>query len=630
MWIAGHQKQKYYEDFLTKFKALEGELSDEEARLLLLDLFRSNILFTVYLFSGIELLPIQEVVLKSMFLRDTGLIVGGRGFSKTFIISIFSLFYPIFFPDSKTCLISANFRSSRRILEYCDKVLNSHKAKLLKRCFPTDLRRSNDVFKFTLPNHSEVFALPLSNGEGLRGTRANCVCVDEGLLITKEIQEFVIRPFLTAKLNFQEQKDIKKREDELIAAGLLKEEQRMQFAKNKYMVFSSASYQFEYLYEYYQNILKNCLEVIPETPEEKEQGGKPSYFAIRASYEAMPQNDSIMDYTQINAAKALGGENSDHFKREYRAIFTDASSSYFDIKKMHECTIKAGEHPTLQMFGDPGSEYILVCDPSYSAEKNSDYFVLAVYLLDKEEKTITLVHTYAKAGGELVDHYQYLIYLLNKFNIVWLTIDASGTEFITGFNQSVQASEAGINLGILKAEFDTDDPQEYSKQLIELRRNYNLTSRRIVYAQKFSQANGAIRRMNEHLQNVIAAKKVWFGSPISASEEAVLKYSSAQLPFNVKNKEYKEMTVNEWIDDQYAWVAETKAQCAMIEVKASAAGVLQYDLPVSVKKNKGASKIRKDNYTCLMMGAWTSKIYFDMSSAEVQVKQPMAVPRMIK
>jgi hypothetical protein len=552
----------------------------------------------------------------------------------SFLISIFSLFYPIFYPNSKTCIISANFRSSRRILEYSDKVLqDKQKAKLLRRCYTKDLSRQNDLYKFKLPNPcgSEVFALPLgTGGEGLRGTRANAVLVDEGLLITKEIQEFVIRPFLTAKLNFQEQKNIQKEEQYMIDAGLMTEAQRTKFARNKYMVLSSASYQFEYLYESYLNMRDNCLEEKPLTEEDIEAGGKPTYFVMRASYESLPSNDTIMDLTQINAAKALGGENSDYFKREYRAIFTDASSSYFDLKKLHECTVKAGSLPTLQMKGEPNEEYLLVCDPSYSPSKNSDYFVLAVYMLNKAEKTITLVHTYAQAGGELKDHYRYLIYLLRHFNIVWFTIDASGTEFIHGFNESEIAKQNTVNLGLILSEFDTDDVNEYANQLRQARNEYNLTARKIVYAQKFNQQNGAIRRMNENLQNMISAKRVWFGSPISANEAAVEKYQHIDMPFDVKNKKFQDMSSFEWMDEQHTWVSETKAQCAMIELKASSSGTFQYVLPEAVQRNKSESKIRKDNYTCLLMAGWTSKIFFDLMSQEDKPKQKMAMPSVLR
>lgn len=636
MWNPGPQKPIYYEDFLKRFKALDGSLNDDEAKILLLDLLRSNIGFTVFLFSGFELLPLQEVILKALFFRDNALIVGGRGTAKSTLISIFSLFYPIFYPGSKTCLISANFRSSRRILEFSEKLIQGKKSKLLRKCYTSNLSRQNDLYKFKLPNPcgSEVFALPLgTGGEGLRGTRASAVCVDEGLLITREIQEFVIRPFLTAKQNYQEQLDIKRKEDELIAAKLLKPEHRTTFAKNKYLVFSSASYQFEYLYEYYKNVVDNCLgcaeDKLLDKSEIISEDQKPSYFAMRMSYEVMPK-ESFLDLTQINAAKALGGENSDYFKREYKALFSDASSSYFDLKKMHECTVKAGSLPTLQMRGEPDCEYLLVCDPSYSAHKSSDYFVFAVYLLNKTEKTITLVHTYAQAGGELRDHYKYLIYLLRNFNIVWFTIDASGTEFIHGFNESEIAKQNAISLGLILSEFDTDDVNEYANQLRQARNEYNITARKIVYAQKFSQQNGAIRRMNENLQNMISAKRVWFGSPISANEAAVEKYMHIEMPFDVKNKKFQDMSTFEWMDEQHTWVSETKAQCAMIELKASSSGTFQYVLPEAVQRNKSESKIRKDNYTCLLMAGWTSKIFFDLMGQQDKPKQKMAVPSILR
>lgn len=636
MWTPGPQKPIYYEDFLKRFKSLDGSLNDEEAKILLLDLLRSNIGFTVFLFSGFELLPIQELILKSLFFRDNALIVGGRGTAKSTLISIFSLFYPIFYPGSKTCLISANFRSSRRILEFSEKLIKDKKARLLRKCYTKELSRQNDMYKFKLPNPcgSEVFALPLgTGGEGLRGTRASAVCVDEGLLITREIQEFVIRPFLTAKQNYQEQVEIKRIEDDLIKGGLLKPEHRTVFSKNKYLVFSSASYQFEYLYEYYKNVVDNCLGCAENKLLDKDEvlteDQKPSYFAMRMSYEVMPK-ESFLDLTQINAAKALGGENSDYFKREYKALFSDASSSYFDLKKMHECTVKAGQLPTLQMKGDPECEYLLVCDPSYSSNKSSDYFVLAVYLLNKTDKTITLVHTYAQAGGELKDHYKYLIYLLHNFNIVWFTIDASGTEFIHGFNESEIAKQNNIHLGLILSEFDTDDATEYANQLRQARLEYNISARKIVYAQKFSQQNGAIRRMNENLQNLISAKRVWFGSPISANEAAVRKYQNIEMPFDVKNKKFQGMSNFEWMDDQHNWVSETKAQCAMIELKASSSGTFQYVLPEAVQRNKGENKIRKDNYTCLLMAGWTSKIYFDLMMQEEKPKQKMGIPSILR
>ncbi len=609
MWIAGKQPIKKFKDFNSIVMELSDDRNDEEARILLAKFLRANIGFTFELLSGVEVTPMQELILKALFLRDNGIIVCGRGVGKSFIISIFCLLYPIFYPNSKLCLISANFRGSRRILEYSDKIIHSPRSELLRQCFPKDMRRAQDLYRFELANGAEVFALPLSNGEGLRGTRANCVCVDEGLLITKEIQQFVIRPFLTNKSlqQVQDEKRVKAAEDELISAGVITEADRITFPRNKYFVFSSASYKFEYLYELYTDIIKSVDSHSGDPAE-------PTYFAIRASYEAVPAG-SYMDLTQINAAKANGGENTEYFKREYKGQFSDSGDGYFNVKKMHECTVAAGSYPTLQLKGDKDAKYILAIDPSYSASKSSDYFAMGVYLLNESERKMTLVHTYGRAGGDLKDHFSYLAYLLTYFNIVFVTIDASGTEFITGFNESSIAAEKSLKLDFLDVDMDNvEDPQKRVEELSKAKRQYNLLNRRICYAQKFTSEN--IRRMNEHLQNQIDAKKVWFGATIQSNEEAFNRYIELNLPSVFKTKNEQIMGNQLFIEEQDAWISETKAQLALIEVKSTTLGTLQFDMPQNLRRETGINRPRKDNYTCMLIGCWATKMYFDIMFAE--------------
>ena len=1043
MWLRDKlQPVKKFEDFNQTVLDITGDMDDVQARVTLAKFLRHNLGFTFQLMTGIEILPIQELILKALFLRDNGIIVAGRGLGKSFLISIFALLYPIFYPNSKLCLISANFRGSRRILEYCEKIINSPRAELLKQCFPKDMRKAQDMYRYQLSNGSEVFALPLScitgdslvtyyngihrvnedptpknekfsslssdiiwtptgfnkidykynngvaptikitskkgfsletthnhkirtiengdlifkqsadlkvgdyividrterwftprythnpdqayflglmlgdgcftrpwslhytdkhgeligkikditgytwktydhihyehfniankrafldywmvnpvkarfktipktilcgdkesaamclrglfdsdgsvqvsaakggcaitvrftntslnlikqvqyillhfgiisclhtappppidkikwhqkydilicgknvsqfrdkigfgltykkelldnglhqqttpnsfenvpgaqdlmlqiydsiyipygkrnyqlclskiqqresitfsfcqrfldytrpfaeessnwmklktisnpnfyydviddlavgedytfdfnvpngneyvangivshnSGEGLRGTRANCVCVDEGLLITREIQQFVIRPFLTNKSlqQVQDEKRIREAEDELVQAGTIKEDDRTSFPRNKYFVFSSASYEFEYLYE----LFLQTIEAI-----EKHSGLKsdPSYFAIRASYEAIPEN-TFMDYTQINTAKAGGGEHTEYFRREYRGLFTSSSDGYFNVKKMHECTVEANREPTLQIKGELNAKYILAIDPSYSASKASDFFAMGVYQLNEQENTITLVHTYGRAGGNLKDHYNYLVYILSYFNCVFITIDASGTEFIDGFNESSIAAERSLTLGFLDANFDEPDTIKLLEEIRRAKNQYNLSSRRIVYARKFT--SESIRRMNEHLQNQIDAKKVWFGSPILANEDVSKRYLSMQLPFSFKNKNDTNLELLEFLEEQDAWVQETKAQITLIQVKSTSLGSLQYDIPQNLRRETGINRPRKDNYTCMLLGCWSNKVYRDIMYTATESAATTFTPIMIR
>lgn len=614
-WIPGNQKIVRVRDFTEEIKKIEGEMDDTMAKVTLAKFFRQNLGFTLYYLSGVEILPLQEIIIKGVLLRDNSIIVAGRGASKSFIISILSILYPLFYFNSKMTLISANFRGSRRILEETEKIITSKKARLLKQCYEGTLntrsiiQRAPDMYRINIPEpcNSSVFALPMT--QGLRGTRSSYVVVDEGLMVTKEIQETIIRPFLTAKQNMQEENEIKAREDELIKEGILNENDRISFPRNKFSVFSSASYTFEYLYEMYKQTIENIMK-----PESKEES-PPSYFAMRFSYEAIPEN-TFIDTTQIKAAAEMGSEHSDYFKREYKALFTDSSDGYFNAKKLHECTVPLGDFPTTQMYGEKGSEYIISIDPSYASNKNSDYFAMGVYLVNKDERKITLVHTYGRSGTDLKSHFEYFVYLLTHFNIVFICIDASGTEFFSGFNESEIAKDRNIKIEFLDVDFDTDDNIEYNKALKEAKKQYNITNRRIAYAQKFNSSNGSIRRMNEHLQNQIEAKKVWFASACGPNENASKKYLSFSLPFKFENNKDQVLSIADFIEDQDRWIVDTKGQVALITVKSTASGVLQYELPAELKNLKSVDRPRKDNYTTLLLATWISTVYFNMIFTE--------------
>lgn len=609
-WTIGNQHIGDIPDINAELAKVEGDLDDIQVKIWLAKFLRANLGFSIRMFFKMKtFLPVQEIILRSILARDSSLVVAARGLGKSTLISLLSIYMPIFYPGSKGVLISTNFRTSRRILEEAEKLIKRPGGELLKVCFPDGLEKGNIQFRLKASNGSDVIALPLSSGEGLRGTRATYVVIDEGLLISKDIQENVLRPFLTAKRNAEEEMLIKAREDELIRRGVITEADRMSFPKNKFIVFSSASYKFEYLYEMFTNYIESIM-----TPDPAEKD-PPTFFAMRSSYKAIPENSTFLDLTQIKAAKAHGGENTDYFKKEYMAMFTDASSSYFNVRMMNECTVKAGEYPTTQVFGDKDVEYLLAIDPSYSASKDSDYFAMAVYMLVPQERKLILVHTYGRAGGDLKDHFEYLSYLLCHFNIVFAIIDDSGSEFTHGFNESMVAMERNLRLGYLDMDYEADNIQE---ELAKAKQQYNKLAGRILYGQRF--ASNYIRKMNEHLVNQINAAKVWFASGIQLNDAAQRKYSAFKLPYKFKDQNDRvyegESGLYDFIRDQDQWVRETKAQVALIEVKATVTGILQYDLPTSLKRSESKNRVRKDHYTTLLLAVYGAKLYWDIMFKE--------------
>jgi hypothetical protein len=584
--------------------SLKGDLSELDTKVSLAKFFRHNPGLFFEMMTGFQLLPVQEILIRSMFLRDAGVIVASRGFSKSFLISVMSILISVLYPGVSVCLLSANFRGARRILEYSEKLVNGSKSDLLHQCFPNPLKRQNDLYKWTLPNGSEIIALPL-NPEGIRGVRASYVLLDEGLNVDKEVQTNVIRPFLTVKQNAVEEMKIRAKEDELIKLGFMTEEDRMVAPRNKFFMFSSASYQFQYLYEVYSGYIENIM-----SPKEVSKK-TPTFFTAKLSYKVLEElpNHAFMDITQINAAKADGGENTDYFLKEYMANFPDLSDGYFNVKKMHDCTVKFGDEPSVQLKGDKDAKYLLAIDPSYSASKSSDLFAMTVYMLAPQERKIFQVHNYAKAGGDIKEHFQYLVYLLTHFNIVAITIDGSGVEFLDGFNESSIAKERNIKLNYLTADLETE-LDEYQKQLSILKNEYNITSNRIVYRQPFN--SNSIRKMNEHLKNQIEGKKVWFASKVPVDEKTVNKNRDIFALFNFKDKDDKNFGIEDFIDDKNYWIDETKSQTALIQVKATPLGTLQFDLPQSIRRSDNPNRPRRDCYTCLLMGNMLATHYYSM------------------
>lgn len=608
-WTVGRQKPIKFSDFNSIVKELTDDLEDDQAQILLAQFLRHNIGFTFELMSGIKLLPLQEIALRGLILKDNGLFVAGRGVGKSFIISVFCALYPIFFPNSKLCLISVNFRGARRLFDASEKMARGKNADLLNACFPKDPFRRPDILSWKMENGSEIFALPLSNGEGLRGTRASTVLVDEGLLISEEIQTSIIQPFLTARQDYAEEAHIRELENILIRRKEMKEEDRMVFQSNKYLVFSSASYQFQYLYKMFCNYKK----LIEADPEPKIR--VPSYFVMRASYEALPE-ESFMDQQAIQTAQDNGTEHSEYFKREYKALFSAAGDGFFDVKKLYDCTVPDGQDPTIQVKGFKEAKYILAIDPSYSKAANSDYFAMAVYQLIPETRQIMLVHSYGRSGASLDQHYIYLTYLLKNFNIVYSIIDSSGTEFIDSYNSSVIANDNNLKLGMFNPDINFNK-DNYVEMIQKAKQEYNISTRNFVYPQLFS--SDINRRMNESLQAGIAARKVWFASRICASDSAFNIHKDMHLPVKIKDSiGENEMTMVEFLEEQDFWITETINQLALIQVKATSTGTLQYDLPAKVKANDGPDKARRDNYTCCLLAYYGSKQYFDMIFTELE------------
>jgi hypothetical protein len=620
----GIQRKEKIPDIFAEVYQLEGQLSEEDALASLGRFLSNNLGFLWHLMTGITLKPFQEIMLNGWFKKDRSVSVLGRACGKSWLIAVFSLMYCILNKNSTVVLVAANFRQVKEIFGYIKGFLKRSQSGLLRQCFD-DIKQAPDLHMLECFNGSKIKGLPMS-GEKIRGQRASVLVIDEGLLLSETIHSQVLKPFLNARLNAEEEAKIRDIETEMIRLGAIKEDERTNFPPNKMLVTSSASYKFQYLfYGIWQPYLDAILlgkKIHVKEGEEVEEDLIPTYFAMRMSALAIPKDDTFIDKGVLYDIEH--GKNDPTSQRENEAIFTDSSNGYFDVQKLEDCTYRDGEPVCVKLF-DKNEEYILAIDPAYGDDRTNDFFAMGLYMLHKADRRITQVHSFGKAGADIKEHHEYLVYLLTNFKIIWIIIDASGTEFIDGFNQSELAKKHGITLGYITANFEDEN---YIGEIAKAKNEWSLSNRQFVYPHNFNASTN--RRTNEYLSGGISAKKVWFASRLSASEAEYNKIVEWSLPFAFKDVDGEPYNTATFIDAQDDWILQTKRQLGMIQVKSTINGTLQYDLPSNLKNNKSKNRARKDNYTTLMLGYYASKHVFDMLFTEISTEPIGFTPILIK
>jgi hypothetical protein len=616
-WEAGNQKlNKKFKNINQEILDTKGFIDEKKAKILLYKFLKENPSFSSELITGVSLFPFQHMAIKAMMETDYFLGIWSRGMSKSFSTAIFAILDAILNQGVHIGIISKSFRQSKMIFRKIEEISRSPKAGFLSQCI-NRISKTNDEWVIEI-GRSKITALPLGDGEKLRGFRFQRMIIDELLLMPEKILNEVILPFLSVVENPTERQKLYDLETTLIQQGKMSEEERYRWPNNKIIGLSSASYKFEYLYKLYQQ-----YESLIFNNAEKDNAHR---VIMHFSYDCAP--DQLYDQNLINQAKATMSQSQ--FDREFGAVFTDDSSGYFKVSKMALCTIPDGEGQSVEVVGDPTAQYILAFDPSWSESEGSDDFSMQLLKINPEKRNGTVVHSYALSGTNLKKHIEYMHYLLTHFNVVSIVGDYNGgVQFINSCNESEIFKKAGIKLDMFDADFD--NPQEYDKALRDARNQYNISTRKIVHLRKPSSA--WIRYANESLQAAFDHKRIWFAG--AAMDEAYNKQRLANIPIQTlkfsRHDDEKESGARQidFIEQLKDNIELIKVQCALIQVNTSAQGTQSFDLPMNLKKQRGADKARKDSYSTLVLGNWMMQTYFDMINLQEQNIQATFVPMFI-
>ena len=596
-------------DINQELLKIKGHLDEQDAKYHLHNFLRENVTFTTNLIGGVDLFPFQHLAIKSMLETDYFLGIWSRGMSKSFSTAIYAFLDAIFNQGVQIGILAATFRQSKMIFEKIEDIARKPEAAFLGQCI-TKKSKKNDQWTLEI-GESKIIALPLGDGSKLRGFRFHRIIIDEFLLMPEHVYNEVILPFLSVVQNPTEREKVRKLEDQMIAQGKMKEEDRYQWPNNKLIALSSASYKFEYLYKVYETFEDLILNGIPEAQKDTSKR-----VIMHFSYDVAPK--ALYDQNLINQSKQTMSQSQ--FDREFNAIFTDDSSGYFKTSTMAACTVKDGDNPSLEIAGDRDSKYLLAFDPSWAESESSDDFAIQLFKLNDNTRTGTLIHSYAVPGLKMQDHINYFHYLLTHFNIVAIVGDyGGGVQFMQAANASEQFNKSNIKIQEINADFDSTE--NYQEGLLDARNQYNLKDKRICVLRKPS--SDWIRKANELLQANFDHNRIAFGSrPL---DESYHKQIKKQIPIDslLFMPNQKEILKNsgtgriiDFLDHQYDMVNYTKNQCALIQVSSSPQGSQTFGLPNNLRRQSGPNKTRKDSYSALVLGNWMIKTYYDFMHVE--------------
>lgn len=135
-----------------------------------------NFWFTCKWLLNINLHPFQVAILQELWQRKFPMLVASRGAGKTFILGIYSILRALFHQNAKVVIVGAAFRQSKLMFDYIDTIYRN--SPILRSICHEHPKRDIDQCFFNV-GQSRIIAIPLGDGQKIRGLRANYIIADE-------------------------------------------------------------------------------------------------------------------------------------------------------------------------------------------------------------------------------------------------------------------------------------------------------------------------------------------------------------------------------------------------------------------------------------------------------------------
>jgi len=556
-----------------------------------------------YIFN-VEISPTQALILYDMWNRKFPMLVGSRGFGKSFLLSLYCMLRAFFLPERKIVVVGAAFRQSKVLFEYAENIWRN--APILRDLCDQNSGTTRDVDRCTVRiNRSIITFLPLGDGQKIRGQRANDIVADEFASIPRDIFENVVAGFAAVASSPIEKVKARAKERRAKELGIELDQavDNSEFYRSNQIILSgTAYYDFNHFADYwkrYHAIVKSkgdkgkLAEVFKaEVPEDFNWK---DYGVYRIPVDMLPAG--FMDEGQIARARAT--VHAGIFQMEYGACFSTDSKGFFKRSLIESCVCSETKPITLasgevffeaQTKGNPNKRYVIGVDP---ASEVDNFSIVVLEVNDDHRRVVYCWTTTRERHRESLknnlteenDFYGYcarkIRNLMKIFPTVEIAMDPQGGGIavmeVLHDKQRLKEGESPIWPKI-NPDKPADTDGESGLHIIEM---INFAS-----AQWTGEANHGLRKDMED-------KMVIF--PF---------FDAASLGLSLEEDKRTNRT-HDTLEDCVMEIEDLKNELSLIVITQTQNGRERWDTPDtrSGKKNK----LRKDRYSALLMANWVAR-----------------------
>lgn len=595
----------------------------------------------------LQLEAFQLVILDTLWNKKFPMFLATRGGSKSFMIALYSVLRALLIPGSKVVIVGAGFRQAKTVFKYietfyeCSPILREAVAPWGGPKYGSD----NASIRIGL---STIKAIPLGDGDKIRGERATVLIVDEFSSVPEEIFDIVLKPFVSVQLNPAEKariaRFIKRLKELNVQQEILDLISSSQGFGNQVIVSGTPSYKHNHFYKRYQiyqmfinskgdpkalkaaieqNELSTTGKMKTTSADDLEKMAKShqNYAIIQLPYTALPPE--FLDEEMIRADRAAFPYH--RFRMEYEAQFPDDSDGFIKRSWIEDSTPK--DNPVkIELYGNPRATYVMGLDPARWND-NFGCVVLKITARGKE-----LVYCNAWDRTDFSKSAQKIREICMRFNVSYIAMDKGGG------GDSV--------LEWLATKNDTTTDNDIFLPIPDQTENLAMKSangRRIVELVNFSPQ--WISEAAHSVEASIQQRNILYpvtGDDIEIYDQYMRHFDKKDI--SEKEKEMVEMDLwglDEWDAERLSkkynmkfepsfgiWqhIEECKNETCAIVRNVSPNGVEKFELPSLSHQPEGLDMRRRDRWSALMLANYAAKVYMGSHRKPLKVGQQPGQP----